>query len=230
MSKYFNLSKSTNEFKSLLFKYKNQVKMSKIPNEDLQKILDMKKLQVERSETEEEFIIREMKSNQLFFEEMKNTYGNKVNGHQKNKDIQNVKNKVESKNKLQKQRFFIDGSSNHLSTIKEKDNNELSNTKKCNKIINLPMIFPKHHHQNKNIVYNTEKIEKSKPKVNLDTSSISLCVLPLRQNKKLYLSLLDSLRNEYRSMSEEIKGLDEMENEYIKANTIKIKNLKRKMN
>ena len=194
--------------------------MSKIPNEDLQKILDMKKLQVERSETEEEFIIREMKSNQLFLEEMKNTYGNKVNGHQKNK--------VESKNKLQKQRFFIDGSSNHLSTIKEKDNNELSNTKKCNKIINLPMIFPKHHHQNKNIVYNTEKKEKSK--VNLDTSSISLCVLPLRQNKKLYLSLLDSLRNEYRSMSEEIKGLDEMENEYIKANTIKIKNLKRKMN
>ena len=68
--------------------------MSKIPNEDLQKILDMKKLQVERSETEEEFIIREMKSNQLFLEEMKNTYGNNVNGHQKNKDIQNAGSKA----------------------------------------------------------------------------------------------------------------------------------------
>lgn len=204
--------------------------MSKLQNEDLQKILDMKRLQVERSETEEEFIIREMKSNQLFFEEMKNTYGNKAGGHQKNKDIQNVKNKVQSKNKLQKQRFFIDGSSNHLNTIKEKDDNELSINKKCNKVISLPLIFPKNQRQNKTIVYNTEKREKSKPKVNLDISAVSLNVLPLRQNKKLYLSLLDSLRNEYRSMSEEIKGLDEMENEYFKAYNMKIKNLKRKMN
>lgn len=63
--RYYNISKSTNEFRSFLNRYKTQLKLSK-QNENLQKVLDMKKLQVERSETEEEFIIREMKSNQLF--------------------------------------------------------------------------------------------------------------------------------------------------------------------
>ena len=112
--KYYNISKSTNEFKTFLNRYKAQLKLSK-QNENLQKVLDMKKLQVERSETEEEFIIREMKSNQLYLEEIKNTYGSRGITHQNQKELNNLKTKVESKNKLQKERFFRNYNSNSKS-------------------------------------------------------------------------------------------------------------------
>ena len=218
--RYYNISKSTNEFRSFLNRYKTQLKLSK-QNENLQKVLDMKKLQVERSETEEEFIIREMKSNQLYLEEIKNTYGSKGITHQNQKDLQYLKSKVESKNKLQKERFF-----NHYINSKsprDQSTNTSLSSLKVKKAIILPMIFP--NKKRKHIINTENSInKKSKLFISYDPSEIN--IRPLKKNRTKYLDVLDNLREEYRNMSADIKKYDEEENDYLKKNEAKIKKLK----
>lgn len=220
--KYYNISKSTNEFKTFLNRYKAQLKLSK-QNENLQKVLDMKKLQVERSETEEEFIIREMKSNQLYLEEIKNTYGSRGITHQNQKELNNLKTKVESKNKLQKERFFRNYNSNSKSPREQSSNTSL-NSHQIKKAIILPMIFP--NKKRKQICTTANNIHnKSKPLISYVASEVN--TRPLKKNRTRYLDVLDNLREEYRNMSTDIKRYDEEENAFLKKNEAKIKQLKR---
>ena len=61
-----------------------------------------------------------------------------------------------------------------------------------------------------------------------DSSQIS--IRPLKQNRRYYIEVLDSIRNEYRSLSEEIKATDEENNDYYQMNQKKIKNIQRHLN
>ena len=70
-----------------------------------------------------------MKSNQLYLEEIKNTYGLRGITHQNQKDLQNLKTKVESKNKLQKERFFNNHYINRKSPRDQSTNTSLNSLK-----------------------------------------------------------------------------------------------------
>ena len=61
-----------------------------------------------------------------------------------------------------------------------------------------------------------------------DSSQIS--IRPLKSNRRYYLEALDSIRNEYRSLSEEIKETDEQNNEYYQMNQKKIRSIQRHLN
>ena len=220
--RYFNIERSSKEFKSLLKRYKEDILNSK-KDEDLQKLLDLKKLQVERSETEEEYIIREMKNNQLLLEEMKNTYGKNALSYANKSDLKNLQRKVSGKAKLEKEKFF-----NYNMSPTYNDNLFLTPNKKKTKVIFLPLIFPQN--KIKLSVCQSKKSLHSKSKVSISDSSQISSIRPLKANRRYYLEALDSIRNEYRSLSEEIKATDEQNNDYYQMNQKKIKSIQRHLN
>lgn len=219
--RYFNIERSSKEFKSLLKRYKDDLLKSK-KDEDLQKLLDLKKLQVERNETEEEYIIREMKSNQLLLEEMKNTYGKNASSHTNKNELKNIQSKVAGKTKLEKEKFF-----NYNISPTYNENLFLTPKQKKTRHIFLPLIFPQSN--NKLSSCQSKKSIQSKSKVSVSDSS-QISIRPLKQNRRYYIEVLDSIRNEYRSLSEEIKATDEENNDYYQMNQKKIKNIQRHLN
>ena len=219
--RYFNIERSSKEFKSLLKRYKDDIQNSK-KSEDLQKLLDLKKLQVERSETEEEYMIREMKNNQLLLEEMKNTYGKNALSHANKSDLKNLQSKVSGKAKLEKEKFF-----NYNMSPTYNENLFLTPNKKKTKHIFLPLIFPQN--KSKLSICQSKKSIHSRSKLSMSDSS-QISIRPLKSNRKYYLEALDSIRNEYRSLSEEIKETDEQNNDYYQMNQKKIRSIQRHLN
>lgn len=128
---------------------------------------------------------------------------------------------MESKNKLQKERFF-----NHYINSKsprDQSTNTSLSSLKVKKAIILPMIFP--NKKRKHIINTENSInKKSKLFISYDPSEIN--IRPLKKNRTKYLDVLDNLREEYRNMSADIKKYDEEEIDYLKKNEAKIKKLK----
>lgn len=160
-----------------------------------------------------------MKSNQLYLEEIKNTYGSRGITHQNQKDLQNLKTKVESKNKLQKERFFNNHYINRKSPRDQSTNTSL-NSLKVKKAIILPMIFP--NKKRKHII-NTENSINNKSKLFISYVNSEINIRPLKKNRTKYLDVLDNLREEYRNMSADIKKYDEEKNNYLKKIKLKLR-------
>ena len=161
-----------------------------------------------------------MKSNQLYLEEIKNTYGSRGITHQNQKYLQNLKTKVESKNKLQKERFFNNHYINRKSP-RDQSNNTSLNSLKVKKAIILPMVFP--NKKRKHII-NTENSINNKSKLFISYVNSAINIRPLKKNRTKYLDVLDNLREEYRNMSADIKKYDEEKNNYLKKIKLKLRN------
>ena len=130
--------KGTPQFKKLMAKYKIQKKLRKITKET---IIDQIKNEMEKNESDDDYIIKELKKYKISKQEMINVYGSKAM-ERPNNDFENIQKKVSNKVKLRKLSFFVSPLFNPSQLVKTHYDNNYFNSRNKN-FINLPSIFPK---------------------------------------------------------------------------------------
>ena len=193
--------KGTPQFKKLMAKYKIQKKLRKITKET---IIDQIKNEMEKNESDDDYIIKELKKYKISKQEMINVYGSKAM-ERPNNDFENIQKKVSNKVKLRKLSFFVSPLFNPSQLVKTHYDNNYFNSRNKN-FINLPSIFPKK--RNFSLRNNLREIdfsdfsEPSSERINLtNTRSVTNCSFPKKLGNsvsaKSLLDSLDNIKNEY---------------------------------
>ena len=237
--------KMTPQFQKIIEKYRCKKKLSfkkKINNPLIENI----RMNLEKSESEKEYFIKEMKLEKKINEEMKNMFGLKALNGRSNNDFQIVEKKVINKIKLRKSSLLINipfyspekiNQENNSNSLNKSNSNDYFNIEK-RKIINLPLIFPKRNKLKKNTLQlmnvsdffdlETEKFSSFKNSSisfssNNQTKSLNNCL-----SAKTLLDSLDSIRNEYKNVSNKINQFQKMEKKVYEQTNFKYNILRNK--
>ena len=238
--------KMTPQFQKIIEKYRCKKKLSfkkKINNPLIENI----RMNIEKSESEKEYFIKEMKLEKKINEEMKNMFGIKALTGRSNKDFQLVEKKVINKIKLRKSSLLINTpfysqekiNQNHSINIinKSNSNNDYFNIEKKT-LINLPLIFPKKNKLRKNSLQLnnvSEFSESSIEKIN-SFNNYSISFSNITPNKSLnncisaktLLDSLDSIRIEYKNVSNKINQFQKIEKKIFEQTKLKYNSLRNK--
>lgn len=221
------------QFQKILKKYKEQKLLLKKKKPE-NSLIERLRFQLEKNESDENYFLKELKIEKKIGEEMKNTYGIKAFNGRSDEDFQSIEKKVGNKTKLRKLSLLVH--SPFFNPHKENTFNKLNDyylIEKRKNCINLPLIFPK-----KNCISKLRKkvnpnnfsglSESSLEKINnisIRDQSISYSNNSFSKNlnscfsAQTILDSLDSIRNEYRSVSKRINCYQKSEkNIYDKAN------------
>ena len=237
--------KVTPQFKKIIEKYKSKKKLS-FKKKIYTPLIENIKMKLEKSESEKEYFIKEMKLEKKINEEMKNMFGLKALNGRSNKDFQIVEKKVIKKVKLGKSSLLINipfyspekiNQENNSNSLNKSNSNDYFNIEK-RKIINLPLIFPKRNKLKKNTLQlmnvsdffdlETEKFSSFKNSSisfssNNQTKSLNNCL-----SAKTLLDSLDSIRNEYKNVSNKINQFQKMEKKVYEQTNFKYNILRNK--
>ena len=238
--------KVTPQFKKIIEKYKTKKKLSqkkKLNNPLIESI----KMKIEKSQSEKEYFIKEMELEKKINEEMKNMFGLKALNGRSNKDFQIVEKKVIKKVKLGKSSLLINipfyspekihKDNNSVIINKSNSNNDYFNIEKKT-LINLPLIFPKKNKLRKNrLQLNnvSEFSESSIEKIN-SFNNYSISFSNITPNKSLnncisaktLLDSLDSIRIEYKNVSNKINQFQKIEKKIFEQTKLKYNSLRNK--
>ncbi len=233
------------QFQKIIEKYKSKKKLS-FKKKIYTPLIENIKMKLEKSESEKEYFIKEMKLEKKINEEMKNMFGLKALNGRSNNDFQIVEKKVINKIKLRKSSLLINipfyspekiNQENNSNSLNKSNSNDYFNIEK-RKIINLPLIFPKRNKLKKNTLQlmnvsdffdlETEKFSSFKNSSisfssNNQTKSLNNCL-----SAKTLLDSLDSIRNEYKNVSNKINQFQKMEKKVYEQTNFKYNILRNK--
>ena len=233
------------QFQKIIEKYKSKKKLS-FKKKIYTPLIENIKMKLEKSESEKEYFIKEMKLEKKINEEMKNMFGLKALNGRSNNDFQIVEKKVINKIKLRKSSLLINipfyspekiNQENNSNSLNKSNSNDYFNIEK-RKIINLPLIFPKRNKLKKNTLQlmnvsdffdlETEKFSSFKNSSisfssNNQTKSLNNCL-----SAKTLLDSLDSIRNEYKNSSKKINKFQKLEKKVYDQTNLIYNNLRNK--